>query len=129
MPQSSPKPTGFAAAVIQVSKTQRIYSISEVDFTLVTGTGKKIPSIQTSARTGVAVWLRAFGPVNLYTMADGGAATTGANSSGALAGGGMITWPTRWPGVLGTAGVRVIKTALSSSQAVVEIGIVWGGGK
>lgn len=128
LPQSSPKPSGFAAAVIPVSTTQKVYSISEIDFTA-TRTASGVYSVQTSARTGAAVFMRAFGKLNLYGLGDAGAATTGTNSGGALAGGGIATWPTRWKGVYGAAGVRVLKTSIGGTQTLVEIGIMWGGAK
>ena len=127
-PQTSPKPTGWAAAMVTMSAPQRVYSISEIDFTA-TRTASGVYSVQTSARTGAAVFMRAFGKLNLYGLGDAGAATTGTNSGGALAGGGIATWPTRWKGVYGAAGVRVLKTSIGGTQTLVEIGIMWGGAK
>ena len=130
LPQASPKPTGWAAAIITANAKQRIYSISEIDFTVVGDVlhGKPF-SVQTSARTGAALWLRTFKSVDLYTLADAGAATNGVNSSGAGAIGGVATFPTRWSALKGAVGARVLKTALSGTQVLVELGIVWGGGK
>lgn len=126
LPQTSPKPTGWAAAIITANATQRLYSISEIDFTVVGDILHGRPAaVQTSARTGAAVWLRSFGQVDLYTLGDLGAATTGANSSGAGAIGAIVTFPTRSSTIHGAVGVRVLKTAIAS-QTLVEIGIVWG---
>ena len=129
-PQSSPKPTGWAAAMVTMSAPQRVYSISEIDFTAVGNILRGQPvSIQTSARTGAAVWLRAFGRVNLFGLANAGVATTGTNSSGAFAGGGMVTFPTRWKALYGTIGVRILSSATGGTQTLIETGIVWGNGK
>lgn len=125
LPQSSPKPTGWAAAIVTVNANQKVYSISEVDFTVVKNGA--LYNVQTAARTGIATWLRAFGPVNLYGLADAGAATSGTTSSGAFAGGGMLVFPINKQ-IGGTVGARVLKTNLGS-QVIAEMGIVFGGGK
>jgi hypothetical protein len=126
LPQTSPKPTGWAAAVVTANAKQKLYSISETDFTVVraaTGIGF---TVQTSVRTGGALWLRQFGKANIYAVLDGGMATTGTNSSGAVASGGMVLFPTKWPRVQGLAGVRVLKTALGAAQTLIEFGFLVG---
>ena len=126
LPQSSPKPSGWAAVVTPISSAQKIYSISETDFTFVrTVSASVLPgfSVQTSVRTGFAVWLRAFGSANLYALGDGGMATTGAVSSAAASGGGFVTFPVR--GILAVIGARVLKT-VAGTQTYGEIGVAWG---
>ena len=124
LPQSSPKPCGWAAVVTPLSTNQKIYSISETDFTFVRAASALVSyNVQTSVRTGVAVWLRSFGQANLYALGDGGMATTGVLSSGAASGGGFVTLPIR--GILAVIGARVLKT-IAGTQTFGEIGIAWG---
>jgi len=133
LPQSSPKPTGWAASVITISATQRIYNINEVDFTEVGNFLKHQPvSLQTSARIGGLAFIRSFGSgantVDLYGLLDGGFATTGATTSGALATGGILLIPTKWPDIKIVLGVRVLKTA-AETTTLGEFGLKWGNGK
>ena len=116
--------------MITMSAPQHVYSISELDFTVVGNILKKQPvTVQTSARTGAAVWLRSFGQFNLFGLANAGVATTGTNSSGAFAGGGMLTFPTRWKALYGTIGIRILSSSVGGTQTLIESGIIWGNGK
>jgi len=125
-PTTRPRPTGFAAALVPLSQTQRIYSISEIDFVVVADPAHpKAFQVQTSPRTGAAIWMRDIGPMHLYALGDAGAAISGMNASGAFAGGGMIVYPLGHSRIYGSSGVRVLKTG-SGMQTLVEQAIIWG---
>lgn len=115
-PQTSPKPTGCAFSGVEISTTQQIYSFSETDITLV---GQKL---QTSVRTGGAIFLRKFGSAEVLTLIDGGVATTGVATTGAGAVGGMLIGPAgkHFPNFLVGIGVRYLKTG-ASSQTLVSV--------
>lgn len=128
-PQTSPKPTGWAANVTTENAKQGVASFSEVDFTVIKSASGKGFSLQTSIRTGQAVQLRTFGKSTLYALGDAGMATTGANTGLAGALGGQLVTPTKWAGWSITYGARVLKSALGASQVLVEAGFLFGGTK
>lgn len=115
--QGSPKNySGWLAVVTPVVKSQRIYSISETDYTDVGG------KITSSVRSGVATYLRSFGKVDLYGLGDAGVATNGSTSGAAYSGGGVVLIPTRWKSVYGVVGVRFLKTN-TNTETLLEVGI------
>ena len=117
LPQSSPKPTGWAVFGTLASSKGQIWSVSEVDFTR--GTGKLV---QSSVRTGIATPMRSFGPVTIYVLGDAGAATVGSNSSAAFGTGSVALIPIRKSGYSVMIGFRAIQSAVGGLQQTVEIG-------
>lgn len=116
LPQSSPKPSGWAAVSILANKAAQVFSFSEMDFT---PAGKRV---QTSVRTGMATPLRSIGNVQIYGLADAGTATVGTSSGSAFSGGGIALVPVGPKGWQMVFGVRVLKTAVGGSQSVIEFG-------
>ena len=116
MPQSSPKATGWAAMAYLVNSSAKLYSFSEIDYSLASD-----HKLQTSVRTGVATLMRSFGKIGLYGIGDAGVATTGGATGGAFSGGGVLLIPLGQKTRL-LIGVRVLKTALGDTQQYVEIG-------
>lgn len=113
----SPKDyTGWIAVVTPLIKTQKIYSISETDYTDVSG------KITSSVRSGIATYLRSFGKVDLYGLGDAGIATNGSTSGAAYSGGGIALFPTKWKTIYGVVGVRFLKTT-TDQETLFEIGI------
>lgn len=116
---TQPKPTGGAIVATEVSSAQGVWSFSETDFLLVNKT------IQTSARTGIAIHMRDFNNIALFALADGGVATNGVSAGSAFAGGGFLTgvidkagmW--RWE-----AGYRIISSNTSGTEHVIEFGFL-----
>ena len=119
LPGTTPKPTGWFAVATEVNKTQKLYSISETDYSLVTSGGKL--SLQTSARSGLATPLRAFGNVTVYGLVDAGIATTGVSTGGAYAGGGFALIPYKKFYIV--VGARYLHAATSGSTALIELGV------
>lgn len=113
----SPKDySGWLAVVTPLIKTEKIYSISETDYTNVSG------KITSSVRSGIATYLRSFGKVDLYALGDAGVATNGSVSGSAYSGGGIALFPTKWKSIYGVFGVRFLKTT-TDQETLVEIGI------
>lgn len=129
-PSTSPKPTGYMFTGVEVSASQKIYSFSETDFTYTRG-----GALQTSTRSGLATYMRSFGQINLYVLANIGVAAS-ATSTGTTAGlasseGGIITFPLgakQLSQFLGNIGIRYLKTT-TSSETLIEIGIMHKVGK
>ena len=126
LPQSSPKPSGWAAYATCINTKAQLYSISELDYTAVPQPhGPTI--LQSSIRTGFATPLRTFGPVTLYALADAGTATVGVGASGAYAGGGVLVIPLPHPRDFTILiGIRSLHTNMGGTQQFVEIGFGWG---
>ncbi|HLG97123.1 MAG TPA: hypothetical protein VKX49_12495 [Bryobacteraceae bacterium] len=120
LPQSSPKPSAWFVAATNISKTQDVWSFSETDAVLVN------KRIVTSARTGIATGLRSFGPWKLFALANAGVATNGGATSGAYAGGGVLTGPfphsSRLKTILGT---RIIRSGVGGTTVTYNIGFGW----
>jgi len=115
--------TGWGSYAHLVSADQRIYSFTTYDVSKIQ---VKPFLLQTSVRTGVAIYMRSIGPIELYGLGDAGVSYTSTNVGSALSGGGMAALhlgKTHWSIIVP---VRVLKTAQSSSQTVYEIGIGWG---
>lgn len=99
-PQSSPKPTGFAAIAVLASERAQLWSFSEIDFTLVkpgapNANCNVAGCIQTSVLSGVATPLRQLDKWTLFVLGAGGAATTGNTSGGAISGGVILYIPVK----------------------------------
>lgn len=117
LPQTSPKPTGWAVVATTISASQQIYSFSETDYAVVGG------KVATSARTGLATFLRKWGTVSIYGLADAGIATTGSATGIAYAGGGFARIPFNTTGWDVIIGVRELHTTVGRNTTVIEVGV------
>lgn len=114
--QTSPRPSGFFIVATELSKSAQIWSFSESDFLVV---GRKI---QTSTRTGIATPLRKIASATLFAIGDGGVATTGTATSGAYAGGAILSIPL--PKQLFIfPGFRYIHSGAGGTQVTIGFGI------
>ena len=87
-PGGSPKATAWASLAILVSESSQVYSYSTYDVVPQRGA---VPV--TSARTGAATLLRAFGrSVYLLGFATIGASTSGTATAGSVSGGGILVY-------------------------------------
>ena len=119
LPQSSPKPTGWAVLAIEANAKQSIWSFSELDFNLVKN------QVQTAALTGIGTPLRTIGNVTIFAIGAGGASTVGSTSGGAISGGAIVHIPLKG-GVDGAIlfGYEALKTSNGGTQQMVKFG--WG---
>ncbi len=128
--QTSPKPTGWLVVATEVNKTADVWSLSETDYTYVSG------KIQSSVRTGLATSvsigsMKLPTGMKLYGLADAGVATTGSASSGAYAGGFVAIIPVTKFAIKFNfvPSIRVIRTAAGGTQLVWGLGLGKGGSK
>jgi hypothetical protein len=117
LPQSSPKPSGWAVLAKSLDSKAQVYSFTETDYTY---TPKEI---QSSVRTGLATPLRTIGKVVIYGVGDAGVATTGSASGSAFAGGAVALIPLPKNSMMLVVGYRALKTALGDTQQLIEIGL------
>lgn len=119
LPQSSPKPTGWAVLAVEANAKQSIWSFSELDFNLVKN------QVQTAALTGIGTPLRTIGNVTIFAIGAGGASTVGSTSGGAISGGAIVHIPLKG-GVDGAIlfGYEALKTSNGGTQQIVKFG--WG---
>jgi hypothetical protein len=119
---AAPQINGWASYAASISKANGVYSFTTYDVTSVT---RQPFSVQTSVRTGLALYMRSFGPFHIFGLADVGVAAAGGSVGGSASGGGMIALPLGKGWTL-LAPVRVLKTALSDRQLIFELGFGWG---
>jgi hypothetical protein len=116
-----PQINGWASYARRISSG--MYSFTTYD---VTSIRTRPFTAQTSTRTGIAMWLRSIGPVQIFGLGDAGAAISGSNIGGAFSGGGVIGIPLGGSGFRLVLGARVLKTSLSEMQTIYEAGFGWG---
>jgi hypothetical protein len=124
---STPQIQGWGSYAHQISGP--LYSYSTYDVTALPGTpvpGKPVlPTLQYSARTGVAVHVTNFGRLSLWGLGDAGVAATGETVVGSFSGGGFgaVQFGKGWAAMLV---MRIVRNAVSGTQYVPEIGIGYG---
>lgn len=125
-PSGTPNVAGWFSQWNQISAG--LYNYNSFDVTSL----KQSPfTAQQSARAGLAYFLKQIGPFELFGLGDAGVATaattSGTNIGSAFSGGGGLILPL---GKMDNYGVifcvRVLKTALSNSQNIFELGFAWG---
>jgi hypothetical protein len=119
---ASPQINGWTTYARSIKASAGLYSFTTYDITSV----KANPfTIQTSARTGAALYLRSIGPIHIFGLGDVGMAASGQSIGSAFSGGGVVAVQLGkgWT-VLGVA--RVLKTALSDQQTIYGLGVGWG---
>lgn len=106
-----------------------LYSFSSYDVTatdLYGPDGKmKLPTLNYSARTGVAIHLADFGAFSTYLLGDAGIAASSMTTAGAFSGGGFGAYRFRsgW-GIVGA--LRIMRSAAFGTRYVPELGIAYG---
>lgn len=111
---TSPHPTGWFTYATPISAMQGLYSYTTLQFNR--GTGN---TIQTTTATGLALFIRAIGPIDIYGNATAGVGTNGAVTAGAFSGGvvGIIHFKAGSPFV-GVIGYNIIKSTISTASTL-----------
>jgi|WetSurMetagenome_2_1015567.scaffolds.fasta_scaffold01336_12 hypothetical protein len=102
-----------------ISASGQIYWFTTADFT---GTRGDRFNLKSSIRPGLAIVFRRFGPITILAIADAGVVSAGPRAGSAFSGGGHAIWrlgKTRW--TIG-GGPRILHTAISSTEHLVEFG-------
>jgi hypothetical protein len=120
LPQSSPKPSGWACLAVLANTKAQLWSFSEMDYTAIRAPGPTGFTVQSSILSGLATPLRTFGPVTMYALGAGGAATTGSTSSGAVTGGTIFYIPLKNGNAL-VLGYEALK-GVAGTQQIIKIG-------
>lgn len=115
---TTPNFTGWAGYATQISSAQRLYSYSVLQFSRgATGT------IQTTAGTGVALYVRTVWKFDIYANATGGVVTTGTATSMGFSGGAIgiahFTPTSPWAVIIG---YNVLKSPVASANTI-QVGI------
>lgn len=116
-----PHPSGWCAGALLANQKAQLWNVSELDFLPVRPTsGGSL--IQTSVEEGLATPLKQYGSVQIFGLAAAGMATTGANSGAAFSGGGVAIIPLNKHGWILIPAIRVLKSAVGTTQALIQLG-------
>lgn len=117
---AAPNIAGWASEASLISCSGQVYSFSSWD---ITSARTKPFTAQTSARTGIALVVRQFGPVYILGLGDAGVAAAASNLSGAFSGGGMgfvRLGKTNWTI---NVGARLLHTGIAGNETIYEFGL------
>lgn len=118
LPQTSPKPSGWAIAATQISKANSTWLIAGNDYVLLKGAVTPVSFV------GTAIEVKALTFGTLMGYAGAGGATLPGSTTGAFEGGGALVGKFSAKSSLSwLAGVVEIKANGGGSQTVVHVGI------
>jgi hypothetical protein len=122
---TQPKPSGWGAVAVELTKNVPAWEITETDVNYVSGTKQLVSSVRTGMATQCSI-----GQFKLYCYGALGVATTGSATTGAYSGGFIYAHPIKAGSKLDMIfAARALKTAATGPEFLISIGLGTGGVK
>ena len=136
-------PEQFAAAGVAVESgnvtgwgtyakkiTGPVYSLTTYDITRADTLApiglNTLTQLKSQARTGLAVYVKDFGPFRVFGLADAGVAADAQTAGGSFSGGAMVAYQIKDSGWGIVVPIRVLKNSGGETTLIYEIGFGWG---